>query len=631
MKVVLMRSWRVRENKSRKRFSERYQKQVSLHATLIFLVVLILAWFVPAGADITTTPTTGITPTVSFTNLPSNNPNQIAFSSSREDPSEIYIMNPDGTGVRRLTNNLGSNDYVGSWSPDGTKIVFYSHRDGNWEIYVINADGTNQIRLTNTSRDNTNPDWSFDGSKIVYSSGHEREDMHIFIMKTDGTGQTQITNGSGYDRSPAWSPDGRKIVFSSNRDGNESIYVMNADGSAQTRLTSTSSDIDPAWSPDGTKIAFSSYRDSTYKLYVMNADGSGQVRLTNTSVSNYDPSWSPDGKRIAFSSSSTGKGDIYVINADGSNPVQLTNDPNADFSPSWNNKNYVYVPPPPPLSVTAISPASGTNDGTVSATVTGTGFKSGAVVKLKLVGQPDILASGVTLTGDSLITCTFDLTGKATGIWDLAVTNPSDGTTSIRSTAFTLTTLPIITNTTGTIIVSTTPSDALVYLDGSLKGTGAVTIQDVSPGYHTIRVSKSLYNDYVTDVRVAAGTPSYVYAALTPVTGNIISGTIIASSNPAGANVYLDGTDKGISPVTIINVSPGIHTVSFTKTGYTAASQSVTITADQTTSVTVDLTRTGWNWGDWMNTTTLFIAGIVVAIIAIIGYLIRKKKNRWEG
>ena len=80
---------------------------------------------------------------------------------------------------------------------------------------------------------------------------------------------------------PTWSPDGKRIAFSSNRDGNLEIYVMNADGSQQTRLTNNSSFDDyPAWSPDGKRIAFTSYRDRKYEIYVMNADGSGMRQLT---------------------------------------------------------------------------------------------------------------------------------------------------------------------------------------------------------------------------------------------------------------------------------------------------------------------------------------------------------------
>lgn len=317
----------------------------------------------------------------------------------------------------------------------------------------------------------------------------------------------------------------------------------------------------------------------------------------------------------------TGQWNVVVINPDGTLPTL----PNG-FTITGN------VPPTlQPLSVTAISPSTGTNDQSILSTVTGTGFKPGAVVKLTLAGQPDIVASGVTLTGNSTITCTFDLTGKATGTWDLAVTNPVDGTTSVRSTAFTLTSPHVTETSNGVIIVSSTPQDALVYLDGVLKGTGSVTLKDVSPGYHSVRVTKTMYNDYGTDVRVAAGSTNYVTAVLIPVSGPVSSGTIIASSNPPGANVYLDGMDKGFSPVTITNVSSGSHTVSFTKTGYAAASRTVTMTAGQTMDITVELTKTGGGWGDWLNTTTLIIIGIIVLIIIVIGVLLRKKKNRWDN
>ncbi len=88
---------------------------------------------------------------------------------------------------------------------------------------------------------------------------------------------------------PNWSPDGTEIAFTSNRDGNDEIYVMNADGSNQTRLTYNDAyDGMPAWSPDGTRIAFESRRDSNGSaIYVMNADGSNQTQLTKR------PWWSP--------------------------------------------------------------------------------------------------------------------------------------------------------------------------------------------------------------------------------------------------------------------------------------------------------------------------------------------------
>jgi Tol biopolymer transport system component len=85
-----------------------------------------------------------------------------------------------------------------------------------------------------------------------------------------------------------------KIAFVSGRDGNYEIYIMNADGSEQKRLTNNpASDMKSSWSPDGKKIAFHSDRDGNYEIYVMNADGSEQKRLTDNPADDMNPSWSP--------------------------------------------------------------------------------------------------------------------------------------------------------------------------------------------------------------------------------------------------------------------------------------------------------------------------------------------------
>src|SRR2546425_746704 len=104
-----------------------------------------------------------------------------------------------------------------------------------------------------------------------------------------------------------------KIAFASSRGGNSDIYTMNPDGTDVTQLTTDpGDDSEPAWSPDGTKIAFSTSRDldpaclqdpngfCNYEIYVMNADGSNQTRLTHESLPDVAPAWSPDGAKIVY-------------------------------------------------------------------------------------------------------------------------------------------------------------------------------------------------------------------------------------------------------------------------------------------------------------------------------------------
>jgi len=181
------------------------------------------------------------------------------------------------------------------------KIAFNSDRDGNWEIYVMNPDGSGQTRLTNNNYNDKWPSWSPDGTKIAFSRDLNGN-WEIYAMNADGSGETRLTNNNYAEELATWSPDGTKIVFSSNRDGNYEIYVMNADGSGQTRLTNNNyDDAHNSWSPDGTKIAFLSDRDGNYEIYVMNADGSGQTRLTNNNAGDviYGSAWQSLGKKTA--------------------------------------------------------------------------------------------------------------------------------------------------------------------------------------------------------------------------------------------------------------------------------------------------------------------------------------------
>ena len=176
---------------------------------------------------------------------------------------------------------------------------------------------------------------SIDPRQIAFTSSRDGND-EIYVMNADGSGVTRLTDHPGRDTSPDWSPDGRQIAFTSERDGNDEIYVMNADGSGVTRLTDhPARDTSPDWSPDGGQIAFTSERDGNLRIYVMNADGSGVTRLTDNHGWDTSPDWTPDGGRIAFASYRDRNWEIYVVNADGSGVTRLTDHPELDWDPAW--------------------------------------------------------------------------------------------------------------------------------------------------------------------------------------------------------------------------------------------------------------------------------------------------------
>jgi YD repeat-containing protein len=254
----------------------------------------------------------------------SPNGTKVLFQSDRDNPTtgtyDIYVMNANGTGQTRLTVDA-SDDCNAVWSPDGSKIVFQSLRNGSYyQIYTMNADGTNQVNITNGVSADSQPSWSSDGSKISFAS--ERDHVgtsSIYVLNANGATRLTFSSEPFRDEQPVWSPDGSRIAFVSTRDSvidtwqetddnggiltrsavrtNKEVYVMNANGTGQSRLTNTlENDDSPSWSPDGTKIVFRSDRerdsfDPTQQLWVMNADGGNQALITSNGFGDYSASW----------------------------------------------------------------------------------------------------------------------------------------------------------------------------------------------------------------------------------------------------------------------------------------------------------------------------------------------------
>jgi Tol biopolymer transport system component len=179
---------------------------------------------------------------------------KIAFSSDDAGSvaSSIYALPAAGGSVTILTHASAAHDYKPAWSPDGTRIAFQSNRDGNYEIYVMNADGSGVARLTNDPGQDGEPAWSPDGSQLAFASTRAGP-QDIWLMNADGSSATNLTlSATGptvVDASPAWSPDGLQIVFASTCSGcsQSDLYVINRDGTGLRRLTTDADAGHPSW------------------------------------------------------------------------------------------------------------------------------------------------------------------------------------------------------------------------------------------------------------------------------------------------------------------------------------------------------------------------------------------------
>jgi Tol biopolymer transport system component len=218
------------------------------------------------------------------------------------------------------------------------RITFASFRDNNGNVFATEPlTGSPAQRLTTESADEAQPTYSPDGRRIAFRSNRDGN-YEIYVMNAEGTGQTRLTRYSPnrFAAQPSWAPDGRHILYRANPAGNPELYSMNSDGTNVRRLTSSSADERyPAYSPGGDRIAFASTRDGDSEIFTMDPNGGSVRQLTRNSAFDSAPAWSPDGTRIVFRSQRDGNSELYVMAADGSGQTRMTNTPFTEEEPDW--------------------------------------------------------------------------------------------------------------------------------------------------------------------------------------------------------------------------------------------------------------------------------------------------------
>jgi len=171
----------------------------------------------------------------------------LAVALNYQGTSQILHLNRNGTSIRKLTQSWGI-EVSPSWSPDGKQMAFVSNRSGSPQIYILNVGTLEVRRLTFQGNYNVGPVWSPKGNLIAYA-GRVGSQFQIFTVSPSG-GDPQRLTASGNNESPDFSPDGGMIIFSSNRHGKSAVYVMNANGANQKRITYLSGEqTSPSWCP----------------------------------------------------------------------------------------------------------------------------------------------------------------------------------------------------------------------------------------------------------------------------------------------------------------------------------------------------------------------------------------------
>ena len=272
---------------------------------------------------------------------PTPPPGRILFSRWDDDLGDFqaFAVNSDGSGESLLVP--GAHE-IPHWSPDGASVSTTAiSPDGRVLPAIIGADGSGYRELPIEAPLNLGcPVWSPDGQQLLCEGWVDADPQEAGLRRinaADGSSVTRLT--SEHDVPGGTSPDGRTIAFvrivDEKMEGGE-LWLAQADGSHQTRLSDRTVGLQVSWSPDGTRILADGTDGSLFTVDV--ADGTITPIPTPAGSVAYEADWSPDGTWLAFSMHVNGEptSDVYAMRLDGSGLIQLTDTPGVkDESPDW--------------------------------------------------------------------------------------------------------------------------------------------------------------------------------------------------------------------------------------------------------------------------------------------------------
>jgi len=260
---------------------------------------------------------------------------RIAFVNDQTGRKEVYVMDYDGEGVKRLTEDR-SIDLLPRFSPDGRRLAYTSYKDGNPDLFLLDLETGRASTLSDEQGLNIAGGFSPDGTKLLMTLSRGKS-PNLYI-KDLATGKLErLTSHFGADSTPTFSPDARQAAFVSDRSGNPQIYVLDLTTKQTRRLSNLNWCDSPAWSPTGEWIAFAgrAHHKDKMDIFLVDVTGSQIRQLTHGEGSNEDPAWSPDGRLLAFSTTREGRAHIYIMDADGSAPRLAADVPGTSTTPHW--------------------------------------------------------------------------------------------------------------------------------------------------------------------------------------------------------------------------------------------------------------------------------------------------------